>query len=75
MEYLWNSRDRFPSSDQYMKVCYWEVPDLFEISVHKNNNMSQMPGEKVASFHMIREDVEKLIRTLEEFLSYTEGKE
>lgn len=42
MEYLWNSRDRFPSSDQYMKVCYWEIPDLFEFSVYKSNIMSQM---------------------------------
>lgn len=75
MQQIWNSTDRYPSKGQYITVRHWEDSELFEISINKNNAMSQMPGEQLASVHMIREDLEKFAKTIEEYLSYTEGKE
>lgn len=77
MNRIWNSRDRYPSSNQYMKVEHWEIPQLFEFSVCKNNSISGMPPEKVSSFFMIREDVEYLIQALQDYLQDydTEAKE
>lgn len=69
MQQIWNSTDRYPMKGQYIKIWHWEDSELFEVSIHKsNNNMSQMPGEKLASVHMIREDLEKLAKTIEAYL-------
>lgn len=77
MNRIWNSRDRYPSSGQYMKVEHWELAGLFEFTVYKSNAASGMPSEKVSSFNMIREDVEYLIQALQDyFQDYdTEAKE
>lgn len=77
MNRIWASRDRYPSSGQYMKVEHWELAQMFEFAVYRNNCASGMPSEKVSSFNMIREDVERLIQTLQDYLQDwdTEGEE
>ena len=77
MNRIWTSRDRYPSSGQYMKVEHWELSGLFEFTVYKSNTASGMPSEKVSSFNMIREDVEYLIQALQDYLQDydTEAKE
>ena len=75
MQQIWNSTDRYPMMAQFIKVEHWETPDLYEISIWHNNAASQIPNDKLASIHMTKDDMWKLMRTLEEYLSYTEGKE
>ena len=64
MNQIWNSRDRYPSSNQYMRIEHWEIPQMFEFTVCKNNGTLGIPSVDVSSFFMIREDVEYLIQAL-----------
>lgn len=68
MQQIWHAHDRYPMKDQQLRIFHWEDPDLFEFSIHKSNAASQMPDEKLASVHLIREDAYELMRTLEEYL-------
>lgn len=68
MNQIWDGRDRYPNSSQYMRIEHWEIPQLFEFTVCKNNSISGMPSVDMSSFFMNREDVEFLIQALQDYL-------
>lgn len=68
MNPVWNSRDRYPSSEQYIKIEHWEILQMFEISICKGRRATDAPSDKVTSLMMLREDVEYLIQALQDYL-------
>ena len=72
MQPIYNSHDRYPMSDKYIRVEHWEDPGLYELSIFESNAASGMADRKLASVHMIRSDMRNLQTALEEYLDSTE---